>query len=108
MLTSRGARSYPTAIDMRSRASAHAVSRLAVILALCASLAGVGFVHTDDGCVVEKHCKACVAALSVGVVVTAFVIVLTPEHALLVTAAEPFAPASRESGTTPSRGPPQA
>ena len=36
---------------------------LLVLLAFVASLAGA-FVHTDDGCAVEQHCRACRVALA--------------------------------------------
>ena len=88
----------------RVRAALH----LAVILTLSVALSGVAAVHTDDGCAVEKHCQACVAAMSVGVVVTAFVFAISPGQAALVTTCEPIAPASCESVAAPSRGPPQA
>jgi hypothetical protein len=36
---------------------------LLVLLALAAGLLG-GFVHTDDGCEVEQHCRACRVAVA--------------------------------------------
>jgi hypothetical protein len=93
---------------MSRRIQLRAALRLAVILTLGLVLSGVAVVHTDDGCAVEKHCQACVAALNVGIVVTAFVFAISPGPAAPVATREPITPASRDSVAAPSRGPPQA
>lgn len=49
-------RAYP-------RRAASPTARLA-LLAFLAALLVLSFVHTDDGCVVERHCLACSWALS--------------------------------------------
>jgi hypothetical protein len=79
-----------------------------LLLALAASTVG-SFVHTDDGCVVERHCRACrVALASAGAV--------PPEVPQLPASSEaarvsPEAPARHRDlpvATAPSRGPPAA
>ena len=90
--------------DTRLRAALH----LGIVLILSLAVSGVAAVHTDDGCAVEKHCQACVAAMSVGVVVTAFAFAVSSERATLVATREPVLPVSHESVAAPSRGPPQA
>jgi hypothetical protein len=60
----------------------HGVSYVA-LLALVAFLATLGsaFVHTDDGCAVEQHCRTCrVALASAGAI---------PASAVLVPAIQP-------------------
>ena len=48
------------------RALSHRASPAArlALLAFLAALVVLSFVHTDDGCVVERHCLACSWALS--------------------------------------------
>jgi hypothetical protein len=79
-----------------------------LLLALAASTVG-SFVHTDDGCVVERHCKACrVALASAGAA--------PPEVPQLPASAEaglvsPEAAATERDvpvASAPSRGPPAA
>lgn len=50
-----------------TRARLHRGASRSAVLALLALLAGVvagDFVHTDDGCVVERHCRICRVALA--------------------------------------------
>jgi hypothetical protein len=49
---------------MRKRVSAHAGGvAVLLLLALAAGMVGA-YVHTDDGCAVEQHCRACRLAVA--------------------------------------------
>jgi hypothetical protein len=67
------------------------------------------FIHSDDGCVVETHCQACLLRLgTTGVVTVAFSL---PRAVAVVDRVAPAPPASPDEGAPPpvaSRGPPQA
>ena len=66
-------------------------------------------VHTDDGCVVETHCNACLLRLGTpGVVTVAFSL---PRVAVAADRVAPALPPSHEDAAprdVPSRGPPVA
>jgi hypothetical protein len=81
---------------------------LAVLVLLAALLAGE-FVHTDDGCVVERHCRACrVALASAGAAASAAppVPVLAPGEAVVPAARRSLLAGPPDSDS--SRGPPPA
>ena len=62
-MTSGGPERYPR-FRMRARLR-HAAPRIAALalLALAVLVVAGSFVHTDDGCAVERHCQACRLAL---------------------------------------------
>jgi hypothetical protein len=66
-------------------------------------------VHTDDGCVVETHCNACLLRLGTpGLVTVAFSL---PRIAVAVDRVAVLRPSSHEDAAprdVPSRGPPAA
>jgi hypothetical protein len=81
-------------------------SRLA-LLALLSSLLVGEFVHTDDGCEVERHCQACRLVLSPADTAQApHRILRFAAPAGLVTPEEPKAPIRGDVRTLASRGPP--
>jgi hypothetical protein len=49
-------------MGVRSHPGIVRVAALTVLTFLCPLVVG-GFMHTDDGCVVERHCQVCVFAL---------------------------------------------
>jgi hypothetical protein len=92
------------------------MARRQLLAAACVALLGLtgamleaSFVHTDDGCVVETHCKTCLLQLRTPVVVTA-----TFSLPMLVVAVESVAPAPPPAcpdaapKDVSSRGPPRA
>ncbi|HEX9189230.1 MAG TPA: hypothetical protein VGB87_19280 [Vicinamibacteria bacterium] len=87
--------------------------RLVVAALLLAGVAVVtvegSLVHTDDGCVLETHCNACLLRLATaGVVPVAFVL---PRAIPVVDRVAPVPVPSHEDATPrdlPSRGPPLA
>jgi hypothetical protein len=88
----------------------HRLARVAMLalLAVVVAMAGA-FVHTDDGCAVEQHCRACrVAHASAGAVPVAAAPLpaIEPADALATSAtfASPAAPLVSDS----NRGPPAA
>jgi len=93
------------------RAHPHRASpsaRLA-LLAFLAALVVLSFVHTDDGCVVERHCLACSWALSPAAGVQTPVSV-TPVLGVVGTVAleSAAAPTTHAPLASVSRGPPSA
>ena len=82
----------------------------AVVLALVGvtgAMLEASFVHTDDGCVVETHCNACLLQLRTpGVVTVAFSL---PRTDVVVDRVAPAPPLAREQAVPQglsSRGPP--
>ena len=80
-----------------------------VLLGLAAVVLEDSLVHTDDGCVVETHCSACLLQLGTpGIVTAAFSL---PRTAVAVDRVAPALPSSHEDAAprdVPSRGPPVA
>ena len=80
-----------------------------VLLGLAAVALEDSLVHTDDGCVVETHCNACLLRLGTpGVVTVAFSL---PRVAVAADRVAPALPPSHEDAAprdVPSRGPPVA
>jgi hypothetical protein len=79
-----------------------------LLLALAVSTAG-SFVHTDDGCAVERHCTACRAALASAGAAPPDVPQLAA--ASLAGSVSPEAPATHPDAPVapaPNRGPPAA
>lgn len=77
-----------------------------LLLALCVS-AGSTFVHTDDGCAVERHCKACrVALASAGAAPPDVPQLPASSEAGLVSHEAPATHRDVPVASAPSRGPP--
>ena len=80
-----------------------------LLLGLAAMTLEESLVHTDDGCVVETHCNACLLRLGTpGVVTAAFSL---PRVVVVVERVAPALPPSHEDALprdVPSRGPPTA
>ena len=80
-----------------------------LLLGLAAVVVEDSLVHTDDGCVVETHCNACLLRLGTpGVVTLAFSL---PRVVVAVGRVAPVLRPSRENAVprdVPSRGPPVA
>lgn len=80
-----------------------------VLLGLAVWALEDSLVHTDDGCVVETHCNACLLRLGTpGVVTVAFSL---PRIAIAAERVAPALPPSQENAAprdVPSRGPPVA
>jgi hypothetical protein len=80
-----------------------------VLLGVAVATMEESLVHTDDGCVVETHCNACLLRLgTTGVVTTAFSL---PPVAAAGTAVVPALPPGHEDAAprrVSSRGPPRA
>ncbi len=93
---------------MRFRQGAPRVAA-ATLFALLAVLLLAGFVHTDDGCLVELHCQACRFALSptdgAPVVPAA---PLFPAPAETIDPTDEQAPARLAGLSLAARGPPRA
>jgi hypothetical protein len=89
--------------------SRKAVVAALVFLGLSAAALEESLVHTDDGCVVETHCNACLLRLGTpGVVTVPFSL---PRVALTVVRIARTLPPSHEDAAprdVPSRGPPAA
>ena len=80
-----------------------------VLLGLTGAMLEASLVHTDDGCVVETHCNACLLQLRTPVVVT--VTFSLPRAAVVVDRVVPASPPSWKTAapkTLSSRGPPRA
>jgi hypothetical protein len=79
-----------------------------LLLGLAAGALAESFVHTDDGCVVETHCNACLLRLGTpGVVTQAFSL---PRCIVVPDRVAPALPPSHEDAArqgVPSRGPPR-
>ena len=79
------------------------------LLGLTGAMLEASLVHTDDGCVIETHCKACLLQLRTPVVVT--VIFSLPRAVVVVDRVAP-APLPLWQDAAPkgiaSRGPPLA
>ena len=79
------------------------------LLGLTGAMLEASFVHTDDGCVVETHCNACLLGLRTpGVVTVTFSV---PRVVVVVEAVAAAPTASREDAapkSVSSRGPPLA
>jgi hypothetical protein len=80
-----------------------------LLLGLAVVVLEDSLVHTDDGCVVETHCNACLLRLGTpGVVTLAFSL---PRITVAADRVAPAAPSSHEDAAprdVPSRGPPVA
>jgi len=80
-----------------------------LLLGLAAGTLQESFVHTDDGCIVETHCNACLLRLGTpGVVTQAFSL---PRLVVVLDCVTPALPPSHEEAAiqgVPSRGPPRA
>jgi len=80
-----------------------------VLLGVAAAVLEASLVHTDDGCVVETHCNACLLQLGTrGVVTEAFSL---PRVAAAVDRIAPAFPPSLQDEaprSVSSRGPPPA
>jgi len=85
------------------------VAAVLVVLGLAVATIEASAVHSDDGCVVESHCNACLLRLGApGVPAAAFSL---PRVVVLVDRVAPARPPSHEDATprrVSSRGPPQA
>ena len=79
------------------------------LLGLTGATLEASLVHTDDGCVVETHCNACLLQLRTpGLVTVTFSL---PRAAVVVASVVPAPPPSWEDAlpkTVSSRGPPLA
>jgi hypothetical protein len=79
------------------------------LLGLTGAMLEASFVHTDDGCVVETHCNACLLRLRTeGVVTVAFSL---PRAEVVVDRVAPAPPPSWQDAapkSIASRGPPLA
>jgi hypothetical protein len=79
------------------------------LLGLTGAMLEASFVHTDDGCVVETHCNACLLRLRTpGVVTVTFSL---PRAVVVVDRAAPASPPSWKDAapkSVSSRGPPLA
>ena len=79
------------------------------LVGLTGAMLEASFVHTDDGCVVETHCNACLLRLGApGVVTQAFSL---PRLVVVLDCVTPVRPRSHEDAAirdVPSRGPPRA
>ena len=84
----------------------------AVVLAwlgLTAALVEASFVHSDDGCALETHCKACLLQLrTTGVVTVTFSLPDVLVAVVEVAPAKAAAPEDAAPRSVPSRGPPLA
>jgi hypothetical protein len=81
---------------------------LALLLALAATTA-LDFVHTDDGCAVERHCRACRVALAfAGATPPSVPIVAVAEPAEPLTSLPAAAPHDVAVSADGSRAPPRA
>jgi len=80
-----------------------------LLLGLAAVVVEDSLVHTDDGCLVETHCNACLLRLGTpGVVTVAFAL---PRVAIATERVAPALASSHEDAAprdVPSRGPPVA
>jgi len=80
-----------------------------VLLGLAAIVFEDSLIHTDDGCVLETHCNACLLRLATpGIVTVAFSL---PGIDVAADRMAPVVPSSHEDAATrdvPSRGPPVA
>jgi hypothetical protein len=86
-----------------------AVAALVVLLGVAFATIEVTFIHTDDGCVVESHCNACLLKLGTpGVPATTFSLVQVVEVVDRVVAPEPASAEETVTQKISSRGPPQA
>jgi len=83
---------------------------VAALLLLALAVSGVGsFVHTDDGCAVERHCKACRVALASAGAAPPDVPQLSVSSAAELVSGEAAATHRDVSvASTPTRGPPAA
>ncbi len=81
---------------------------VAALLLLAIAVSSVGsFVHTDDGCAVERHCKACrVALASAGAAPPDVPQPSVSTAAELISAEAPASQRDVSVASTPSRGPP--
>lgn len=79
------------------------------LLGLTGAMLEASLVHTDDGCVVETHCNACLLQLRTpGLVTVTFSL---PRAAVVVDSVAPATPPSWQEAapkTLSSRGPPLA
>lgn len=81
----------------------------ATLLALLATLVLSDFIHTDDGCAVERHCQACRFAMSPSdgaAVRPAAPLFLAPAETIVPT--DERAPARLAGPALTARGPPLA
>lgn len=98
---------YPGSRAMGARSRPSALVALALAVGLSAVVACSGYVHTDDGCAFETHCRSCLwSANSIVVMVAA--VVVRPVFEIVADVSSPIAPAFAPlagRGAT-SRGPP--
>ena len=89
--------------------SSRRLASLLLLVGLCFAVTEPWAVHTDDGCVLETHCNACLLKLgTAGVPAAAFSI---PPVVALAPVAEPAPVPSHEDARPcdlPTRGPPRA
>jgi hypothetical protein len=79
------------------------------LLGLAGAALEASLVHTDDGCVVETHCKACLLQLRIPVVVTAtFSLPHAETRCERVVAFQAAVPEDTAPKRVSSRGPPAA
>ena len=79
------------------------------LVGLTGTMLEASFVHTDDGCVLETHCNACLLQLRSPGVVT--VTLSLPRLLVVVEAVAPTPPPAHEDAapnSVSSRGPPAA
>lgn len=81
---------------------------LVALLALLSSLVFGAFVHTDDGCVVERHCQTCVFAMHHADGAPSPSLVAPTSRTTELTIAFPPETISGEANVHASRGPPSA
>jgi hypothetical protein len=90
------------------RREAAARVALFVLLAFATGLLGA-FIHTDDGCAVEQHCRACrVAVASVGTPPATASVLPVVRPAEAVVASGEARPRSAPLASHSNRGPPAA
>ncbi len=79
------------------------------LLGLAGAMLEASFVHSDDGCVVETHCNACLLRLrTAGVVTVTFAL---PRAVFVIDRVVPAPPPSWQDAapkSVSSRGPPHA
>ena len=78
-------------------------------LGLTGAMLEASFVHSDDGCTIETHCKACLLRLSTtGVGTVTFSLPEVLVAVAEVAPSEVAAPEDAAPRSVPSRGPPLA
>jgi hypothetical protein len=86
-----------------------AAAALVVLLGMAFAILEETFIHTDDGCVVETHCNACLLLLGTpGVPAAAFSLVRVVVVVDHVVPAQPTSHEQTVARKVSSRGPPPA